>query len=158
DRTKPGEPRPRPARRRSYSEERGPATLHGIRTFGQYESIEKNESIGLQRRGHTLHIPTFSATSGSKCAVKCLRNSGSLVIFKPRTCSRPRITSSKVSATYSIWLCVYTRRGIASRTRSIAEGMSLPFPAYLPNITEPISTVRRPASLYNSHTSACPGY
>ena len=45
-----------------------------------------------------------------------------------------------------MWLCVYTRRGIARRTSSMEDGTNSPFSAYFPNITEPISTLRTPAS------------
>src|SRR5256886_2389228 len=48
-----------------------------------------------------------------------------------------------------MWLCVYARRGIASRTRSIV--------ACSPNISVPISTERIPPSRYSSFASATPG-
>ena len=39
-----------------------------------------------------------------------------------------------------MWLCVYTRRGMAKRTSSMGAGCSAPSALYVPNITEPIST------------------
>src|ERR1041384_555501 len=49
-----------------------------------------------------------------------------------------------------MWLCVYTRRGIGNRTRSIF--------AAAPNISVPISTERIPPSRYSSAATATPGY
>src|SRR5665647_1487672 len=56
-----------------------------------------------------------------------------------------------------MWLCVYVRRGMASRTRSSAAGASEPS-GCRPNITVPISILRTPPASYRATASASPGY
>src|SRR6266446_6941730 len=107
-------------------------------------------------RGHFVFnfasIVTFIApqfATGFSFAEKCRKNFACSIILYPRICSRLRHTSRITSTTYSMWLCVYARRGIASRTRSIV--------ACSPNISVPISTERIPPSRYSSFANATPG-